>query len=918
MAIRPSTALFLGFLCALPLQIVPANIHATSISERALQNELIAAQRAYDAASFDEAVALYYDILDTLDAYPGDNHDLRIDIATRLGQSLYDAGKYEELLNTYPVGRESSLHHQRLYALSLKEQSKYVSAADALRTLLRKDESASTRFELAHTLFLAGERDESATLFEAITVEDPLLYEKSQLFIVRLELEPQHPQAALTRLDALNEAIAESSNTRYERNYLRGQCHLDLGNNSEAIFYFEKALPPQNPEKVSWWKPTLLQLATSYLRRATETSLAAQERQRHFRRSREILEELQEKSPCDQVQIALTEVLITEAKHLNSAEAMAEAKALLGHEEYFVTPYAKTQALLLKADAADNFSERESCYRRLTAAEQRTSPLYGRNLYLRGMNDLQEGLDIQKLGDHTSAHPHFQSAAQSFQTAVTVSESVDLQLALDAASALMQTYSALGTERALEQGIQFMDSLEREHPLLHETKYDPGELIYEQARLMAQHDKYIYQANLEDPIRDLVMRLVAVNSSGPYTDRALYILATRDYKIGLLCRAEQMFQHIYSEYPDRQHAGDALFWLARCKEQSDAPKEEIRELFKQVYDKYPNSTYATEAYFHSYSLAEYLQGDEAAIEHLEALDKKFPKSSYVANAKLLIGLDLKRSRHSPSGHLIRQKDWDSAIAAFQQCEEAFERLLEEGNATEDLASVYLRARLERAMANLAIANASQGAKRDIYIEYAIDLFRGLLETLDNPSSPLWGLNIQGEAYPAIAEETSYGLAIAHLKAGQNDEALQVLDKMTERFHRAKVTRGYYLSRVRYQQAYIAMRKDNYRTALKYLNAAEDANKGKVLSTDEHLDLWIQRSHCYRELGRLDEAMRQLSQVINSDAVSTLRLKAMYLRADIYELQQRPELAQKQLEAVAKMGGYWATQAQERLKRDYTI
>ena len=43
---------------------------------------------------------------------------------------------------------------------------------------------------------------------------------------------------------------------------------------------------------------------------------------------------------------------------------------------------------------------------------------------------------------------------------------------------------------------------------------------------------------------------------------------------------------------------------------------------------------------------------------------------------------------------------------------------------------------------------------------------------------------------------------------------------------------------------------------------------------------------------------------------------MYLRAEVYELQQRPELARKQLESLAKKGDQnpWVLKAQEKLEQ----
>jgi hypothetical protein len=60
----------------------------------------------------------------------------------------------------------------------------------------------------------------------------------------------------------------------------------------------------------------------------------------------------------------------------------------------------------------------------------------------------------------------------------------------------------------------------------------------------------------------------------------------------------------------------------------------------------------------------------------------------------------------------------------------------------------------------------------------------------------------------------------------------------------------------------------------------------------------------------------LSKVINDETISGLRLKAMFLRAELYELQKRPELALKQLEATSKKGGEWGKKAKEKLEKEY--
>jgi hypothetical protein len=60
----------------------------------------------------------------------------------------------------------------------------------------------------------------------------------------------------------------------------------------------------------------------------------------------------------------------------------------------------------------------------------------------------------------------------------------------------------------------------------------------------------------------------------------------------------------------------------------------------------------------------------------------------------------------------------------------------------------------------------------------------------------------------------------------------------------------------------------------------------------------------------------LSKAINDDAISSLRIKAMFIRAEIYAIQGRNDLARKQLEATSKKGGEWALKAKQKLDMEY--
>jgi tetratricopeptide (TPR) repeat protein len=136
------------------------------------------------------------------------------------------------------------------------------------------------------------------------------------------------------------------------------------------------------------------------------------------------------------------------------------------------------------------------------------------------------------------------------------------------------------------------------------------------------------------------------------------------------------------------------------------------------------------------------------------------------------------------------------------------------------------------------------------------------------------------------------------------------------YEKSKIEQGYYFSRLWYDRGMIAFKENSPRQALQYFRHSETAAKGDILDNHQLLDLWIQQSLCYLELGEMDSSMQLLSRVTNYNATSSLRIKAMYLRAEIYEKQGRHELAKKQLQATSSKGGEWALKAKQKLEKDY--
>ena len=83
-----------------------------------------------------------------------------------------------------------------------------------------------------------------------------------------------------------------------------------------------------------------------------------------------------------------------------------------------------------------------------------------------------------------------------------------------------------------------------------------------------------------------------------------------------------------------------------------------------------------------------------------------------------------------------------------------------------------------------------------------------------------------------------------------------------------------------------------------------------------LEVAIEKSLCLRDKKLFSQAKAPLAWVINDSTASSLRIKAMVLRAELYKQLKRPELAMRQLEAAKGKGGQWGQIAERKLKELY--
>lgn len=359
-------------------------------------------------------------------------------------------------------------------------------------------------------------------------------------------------------------------------------------------------------------------------------------------------------------------------------------------------------------------------------------------------------------------------------------------------------------------------------------------------------------------------------------DQTLYLTGLLHFKNGNRQEALKAFASLSEHSP---LLPEALYWSGRAQ---DDPKP----LFTRVFQEFPSSKYAAEAYFYLYPYREYMQGSREAVKHLQNFPEKFPRHPLAINALYLLGIDCTRDRKTPEGKWIRKKSYREAINNFEKVEKKCAEL-------NTFPPLYYQSILEKGLAYGALAKTAQGAKREINLQFAEETFRHLLK----------------EPIPLeLKEQAAYSLAATLIEA--HKEAEGVLNSLLE------FASGYYLSKGWYEKGRLKALKADWREALGCFENAQESACG--LSADERLSLLIEESECYKMLNMLDQAMLVLSQVINDDAISALRLKAMFLRSEIYEKQGRFELARKQLEAAAPKGGEWGARALAKLEKEYGL
>lgn len=882
------------------------------------------AHRRLTAGLYASAIPFYQEVLHAIQNNEVFDASIQeADVRYQLAQAYFFSDNYAEAAKLLQDIKLPNPHTTYLLSRIYNKMGKYEETINLLgsSTQLANEAEFELGYAYFHTHSYNLSRDHFVQLFTQAS-NPPLRY-LAGIYLIKIDLIEKKYSDAESLLNKMIDASPEG--IRYEFDYLAGETAFHLNNFAKAIAYFTTALPKHNPSHAPWYADTLYYLGWSHLKMAENETRNDEARLRYFNQTEEIFNQLFLHSQDERTVLALGRYYLSRAHLLHEPNAYLQAEKILSRND-LLTREGQVQALLLRAEGAPTYAARNALYKNLTQELHQETPFYPTGWYHLGLNDYEEAKILLAQGDNSAADSAFEKSTLAFKQAfILFKEQGDMFHA-----ALALKYQAQATfQRKGKSNVQDALSILSSHflqndSLLKEMSH-PDEIYYMYALYLTDLAEINNDPHQLQQATDVLKKGLQQFPKGKHTDEMRLLLGTLAYKRQNFKEAETIFQQLVTENPNSPFAGEALFWSARTADElKDSAKSQLYR--QQVFEKYPESPYAAEAYFTLYTYYEYLQGNRAAIKHLQEFEKRFPDSPYNLNALYLIGLDYQRDRKTPEGKWLRKKNLTAAIQAFQELETAFDRLYQPLDAgvyerkilknLDYYISLRYRAVLERALTNMAIADESQGAKRQIFSEYAQDVFSQLVAEFNNPAHPFHLNFTRILANSLILEESSYGWAQACIKANCDDKALKIFEEMLEKYHSAKITRGYYLSLAYFEKGLILMRRNNFQEALKNLKLSEDSAKGKVITTDQKLELWIQQSLCYSALKDFDNAILVLSHVINDNAISVLRVKAMYLRAEAYQAEGRHELARRQFEATTKKGSEWALKAQEKLDKDF--
>ncbi|MDR3624085.1 MAG: hypothetical protein P4L16_02970 [Chlamydiales bacterium] len=901
-----------------------------------------AAKRLYFAALFNESAALYQELLEKVEqgkyplTYDSQAKDqAKSDLYYLLSRSHFHAGNYPLVINLLQT-KLVDLDFKTLYLLarSYKETGNYSKQVEVLNEYLKRNAAEASLhhqevlFELGLGYFLLGQPSNAKPYLEKVLEKDerPATIKLARLYLARTYLKEQSYNLIPPLLEPCLAKLGAQDSLRYELYYLLAEASFHLEFYLESAQQFENALPKYNKEKAEWTTIALYKQALCYLKLAKNTKLAAPTIQEYIFLAERALREAQQNNHKqknaeiidhtleEKIYLSQAHALLLRGSQLKSEHAFKDVENLLTRPQLFLSLENQAEAILIRAEASSN-QQKSGLYKLLTETPYNTTFASKKAWYHIGMHAYKTACSLQQKGDaHYDAL--FLQAASNLSKAYNELKEADKEMASFALMFQAESIYYANKGLAKAKALSLLEELTSSKELFNASKKQ-DEILFFQGTIASELFLEDHEEEILEKADFSFNQLIEKYPESLLVDKALFALGTTYFEGEIYDKAEDCFVRLASQHKDSTYTPQGLLLAADSAERTEGKEELAQTYRRQIFEEYSFSSYAPEAYFRMYSFAEYLHGDEVALQHLKEMSSLYKDSPFLIISSYLIGLDYKEERKSLAGKLIHPRLAKEALIQFEETTNLFNHFYHENALPNDhfnyFVTTYYKAKLEHAQLILSLLD--EEADENL-ANKAIQNLQSVLNDFSKPNNSLTKSLLSECAFPRVCEESEYLLGRLYIKTDQIQNAKKTFAKMQEKYASRKITKAYYLALSWYELGLLDLKEKQYNKALENFKNVELTSSGNLLNAEQKLSLWLKKSECYRLLGNYDQAMLMLSYAINENASSSLRITAMLLRADIYALQGRHELAIKQLEAVTKKGGDFAITAKEKLRVEY--
>ncbi len=382
--------------------------------------------------------------------------------------------------------------------------------------------------------------------------------------------------------------------------------------------------------------------------------------------------------------------------------------------------------------------------------------------------------------------------------------------------------------------------------------------------------------------------------SAHYVD-ALFQKALLFWQTGQIEAALEEFSIIERDHPHYTHRDEVLFFMGSAMQSLD---QDAKPVFSELVLDFPASQYAAEAYYRIFSEQQYAAYDIQAISHLKKMPKSYADTYFGVLAAFFIAAADREE--SPQNGLspIQIKTLNEVVTTLNNA-------IDQGNALASTLSSSIQplfyARILKAQHERALTHYTLGNLNEVITD--CDGIKNLI------------VNMKEEKPHLLYSQAAFLKSRTLLLQGNESQAREELSHLIEYAANYKCEKGDALVLALIEYAAQKSRDEDYSAAFSFLNKAQIV-QATGCKEELLLEILIAKSQLHRKCGELDKAMMLLSSVINERSASSLRIQAMFLRSELYELKGRRDLAFRQLQTTAKKGGEWGQRASKKLEEKY--